>query len=923
MKKIKIIIVLFLLVYNNAYTQYFRWGNEPNLKWKERSNERLKLITPEVFSADSLFVAYFDSAIFYQAASLHANTRKLNIVLHPNTLVPNGFVAWAPARSELFTAPPRDFYPGFWPQQLAWHEMRHFAQFSVAENQLKRRVLGSLFGQYLTAAYVGLTAPAWYIEGDATASETAFLETGRGRSPSFSTPYFAWLVNQKYIPNYNRFVMGSDKDYTPNRYLYGYWMIACGQSKYGRVFWPNVFAHSFMKSNFGKFPRAFKQFSPDDIPLRHFSDSTQYWVLKSVENELESLILINSNKITDSKEYCNYRPIGCDSEGNIIAFKNSFHGEPCFVSIQNNKQEKIIKYTNYIHDESFGFDGKHIFYSEYRPHQRWEMVDFSKTLCLDINNKKIKNKSVTYKELLPALSPNGKILVTCAYLNDGTYHVNVTDIENSQTIGWAKFDYAEQPVSMAIDNSGTNLFLIQQTISQRRIVKFNASSKSIQVLLSSTNENFNHLVLIDNFLYFSSTLNGNEEIWRIHVDGGEPQCITNTKFGAAFPVSDGQSGLLFSEMTEKGSQIRYIENINPIDTIKRWKFMYESADLLSYNAKKIKDNINFDKITVPESKPYRKLKNIINVHSWGPLTIDPSSGTVNPGIQFDSQNILSTLSASIFSGVNLATATIESGIRTSYSGLYPIISIGYTNYSPVFNNKSGASYNSLEFSGYIPLTYTKNAWIFKITPRIEIRPWSVADTGDGMLSFARHAGLLSLSAYKKTNEKNIYPKLGIFSGNGILWQNYDSHKGLLRAGTGGVWLPGAFRHDGFRIRTGYELRDTLAFPFNTMMSAPRSYNLLKHPIKYFFSGEYACPLLYTDFYIGSLIYLKKLSGMISYDYALSPENKNFSSFGIHLMGDVNFLRLYAPLRLVFSEYYLQPTNKWQFQFGLSYDLYAY
>ena len=122
------------------------------------------------------------------------------------------------------------------------------------------------------------------------------------------------------------------------------------------------------------------------------------------------------------------------------------------------------------------------------------MVDFSKTLCLDINNKKIKNKSVTYKELLPALSPNGKILVTCAYLNDGTYHVNVTDIENSQTIGWAKFDYAEQPVSMAIDNSGTNLFLIQQTLSQRRIVKFNASSKSIQVLLSSTNENFNHLV---------------------------------------------------------------------------------------------------------------------------------------------------------------------------------------------------------------------------------------------------------------------------------------------------------------------------------------------------------------------------------------------------------------------------------------------
>ena len=136
--------------------------------------------------------------------------------------------------------------------------------------------------------------------------------------------------------------MGSDKDYTPNRYLYGYWMIAYGQSKYGRVFWANVFAHSFMKSNFGKFPRAFKQFSPDDIPLRHFSDSTQYWVLKSVENELESLILINSNKITDSKEYCNYRLLDVIPKAILLLSKIHFTGSPALFRFKITNRKKLL-----------------------------------------------------------------------------------------------------------------------------------------------------------------------------------------------------------------------------------------------------------------------------------------------------------------------------------------------------------------------------------------------------------------------------------------------------------------------------------------------------------------------------------------------------------------------------------------------------
>ncbi len=922
MNKTYLFLLMTVFIVQTASAQYFIWGTEPNLKWKMRSTPHLNLISPNSFKADSLFVPYFDSAIVYQTHLLQTHARKLNIVLHPNTLISNGFVAWAPARSELFTVPARDFYPGFWPQQLAWHEMRHLAQYSVAHELLKKRI-GWVFGEYLTVGMMGIVVPPWYIEGDATASETAFLNTGRGRSPSFSTPYFAWLNARKKNPDYDRCVLGSDNHYTPDRYLYGYWMVAAGQKSFGAQFWPKVYAETFMKNNFGMFPRSFKQNVPDHTPLRTFHDSTQVWMLNSINAELSATPLTTTIPITESRDYRHYRPIGCDSAGNVVAFSQSIHGEPCFVITGKNRRDIVIKNTNYIHDDAFGFDGRYIYYSEYRPHERWEMVDFSRTLRLDITSGKVENISVTFKELLPAVSPDGQILATCAYRNDGTYMISVTDLKSSQTLGWAEFPYIEQPLSMAVDNAAKNLYIIQQTVSQRRIIKFGGTTKTAQVLLSSTDKNFSNLTLIGDHLYFNSTMNGNEEIWRISVAGGNPECITNTAFGAAFPVSDGKTGLYFSEMTAHGYQIRHISQITPAEPVSRWEFMYEMADSLSMQTKTLCDSINTTNAEISDAKPYSKDKHLINIHSWGPLSIDPSAGTINPGIQFDSQNMLSTLAGSVFSGYNLSTATIESGVRASYYGWYPVLTLGYTNYLPFVDGAVNYSYNDLNLSASLPLTYSKNAWSFHITPQLETRPWCAIDTGDGMMGYSRYAGFLSLSAYKYTNNRNLYPKLGAFFGGGALWQDFDNHQGTLLAGIGGMWLPGVFRHDGFRIRGGYELRDTLALPFSTMMSAPRCFNLIENPVQSFVSAEYACPLLYPDIHMGSLFYLKRITGMVSYDYAWSPDNKEFSSAGFHLMTDVHFLRLYTPIRLVFSEYYLQPTNEWQFQFGLSYDLYAY
>lgn len=921
--RVALILMIQWLMTNWAVAQYFTWGTEPGMQWKERNGSRVSIIAPASFRADSIFLTYFDSACHYQSLSLPVYPKQLHIVLHPNSLMSNGFVAWAPARSELFTVPARDFYPGFWPQQLAWHEMRHYGQFSMARYQIKKRT-GFIFGEYLSAGWMGLAVPSWYLEGDATSSETAFTETGRGRSPSFCAPFFAWLSDQEKVSSYDQCLLGSDEKFIPDRYVYGYWMVAKGSAGFGEEFWPAVFKETFMKNNFGMFPRTFKQVNNQHTALRKYHRSVLQSIKDSVNQEMSELQATKSRHITSAEEYCMYRAIGLTSQGTIVAFKKSLHGEPCFISIDSSGQEQKIFQTHYIHDESFGFDGKNVYYSEYRPHERHAMVDFSRSVVLDIDKKSTKNLSVTYKELLPALSPDGKMLVRCAYRNNGTYAVSIIGTETHQTLGWAEFSYAEQPISIAIDNDARHVYMIQQTITQRRIVHYDALLRSSQVLFASSTNNIASLVLHGNHLYFSADLNGNDEIYRIPLSGGTPECLTSTAFGAAYPLPDNHGGLYFSELTPNGYQIRFVDSIHIVEPSNRWTFMFTLADTLRSSTLQWIDSVRFDPVLDAPAKPYQKSAHLIHVHSWGPFSIDPSAQGLQPGLQFDTQNMLSTLYGSVFSGYNPATATIESGLRFTWQGWYPIIETGYTNHLP-FNGhgRIEKAYHSFSMNASLPLIYTHHAWTFRIRPYLEARPWIAKDSGRGMYHQARYGSFITFSAQRYTNARNIYPRSGIFAGGGSYYQTDQGYEGFLSAITGGCWLPGFFRHDGFRLRAGYEKRDSNAFSNTTLLNAPRGYVITEDDIERFFSSEYSSPLLYPDFHIGSLVFLKRLSIMLSYDYGSSSTNRALTSAGIHLMADVHFLRLYTPIQCVFSEYFLQPAKTWQFSFGFRYNLYSY
>ena len=147
-------------------------------------------------------------------------------------------VAWAPKRVELYATPPQNDGTQTWLDHLATHEYRHVVQMDDLERGFTQ-ILNTIFGQQATALVVGLYLPLWFMEGDAVCTETVLGESGRGREPEFEQELRAQLL-EKGAYSYDKAVLGSYKDYVPNRYNLGYYLVGKSRQHYGDEFWRNT-----------------------------------------------------------------------------------------------------------------------------------------------------------------------------------------------------------------------------------------------------------------------------------------------------------------------------------------------------------------------------------------------------------------------------------------------------------------------------------------------------------------------------------------------------------------------------------------------------------------------------------------------------------------------------------------------------------
>ncbi|MBL6950108.1 MAG: hypothetical protein ISR57_05635, partial [Bacteroidales bacterium] len=223
MKRYFLLILLGLTI--SVSGQYFSTGQDPaSIRWSRIKTDSFEIIFPCSFESNAQSLArILNLTTKFETKSLQAKVPRMPFIIHSHSTVSNGMTIWAPRRIELYSCPPQDIYAEPWLEQLALHEYRHAVQTSKM-NQGFSKALYYIFGEQATGAVLGLYLPQWFLEGDATATETSLSNSGRGRVASFSAPLRAQLL-QKGIYTYDLATMGSYKTFTPNAYTLGYQLV--------------------------------------------------------------------------------------------------------------------------------------------------------------------------------------------------------------------------------------------------------------------------------------------------------------------------------------------------------------------------------------------------------------------------------------------------------------------------------------------------------------------------------------------------------------------------------------------------------------------------------------------------------------------------------------------------------------------------
>ena len=161
--------------------------------------------------------------------------------------------------------------------------------------------------------------------------------------------------------------------------------------------------------------------------------------------------------------------------------------------------------------------------------------------------------------------------------------------------------------------------------------------------------------------------------------------------------------------------------------------------------------------------------------------------------------------------------------------------------------------------------------------------------------------------YLRSSLRDIYPKWGIIGHARYIHTPFTSlQKSDMLVLEGIVYAPGFFKHHGFKLYAATQLRTVGDYnpsnvvPFMRGMSNPGLHDL------YRLSVDYKFPLFYPDWDLASVLYLKRLTMDLFYDYAYgtAPDFKqHYHSFGTELQAQMHVLSFLAPVNLGFRAIY--------------------
>jgi len=904
-----------------------------------------QLIFPVNFYQEANRVANLFELMYSEIAKDYdVSPGKISIVLYNESVLSNGYVAWAPKRSEWFTLPPQSSYSQDWLEQLVLHETRHVVQLNNLEQGLTR-VLNYVFGEAATAA-VASFLPFWFLEGDAVLSETMYSNTGRGRSGDFSREIRTIELDRSRRYSYDQSYLGSYRYAVPNYYQYGYHMIAYANAKYGSDTWNQTI------KNTGELPVQGAPFyfglksqgirSKEKLYHHTYDSLKQIW-----NNNLPSddhYKPVNYLTIRESREYTQYLYVQ-NLGDQVFAVKTGIDDLTRFVLLTDSTEEILYTPGLYYRTKVSASD-KYVAWEEVDPDLRWEKRNYSVIKVLDIRTGKVRKLQDKTRWFSPQLFLNSDSLLCVSVSTDNQFSIIIWDILSERIIRmipiqgisnlicpvWISKD---EVAYISLDQKGKNLML------------YDLSEDKISVIFRAGSSDINNLAMGQDYLYFTADDGTLRNIFGIGTRCRKVFNITNSRFGADLPSYDFIKGVLwYSDYTLNG----YKPAFTSVNTFQQQNM--SSLSNRNYPWKEVIDSVKFrlpdSLLIIKEYQPkrYPQLLHAINFHSWAPFYIDQDDllnmkPKMYPGITLFSQNKLSTVTGQFNYFYNEGRHNFKSVL--TILAFYPVIDINnLISDKPLVLNQpenyiipdSLQTYWQTKIGLRVPFNLTSNRYYRYIIPRLTFNYTNLylySRTEELMKGISYLEAGISAGNVLKSAYRDIGPRFGQIISLG--WHNplkNPLYKTAVYVGNYIQYVPGVYKHHSIRLEFLYKGSEENRMPLTDHSSLPRGIN-----VDYYRtlggSVEYAFPVAYPDISVGPVAYLKRIHASLYYEgakikyfnNALEPaelRDDYLSSFGIIIAAELHLLRFFIPLQPNFRFSYLPDKKKFNVGFDVFVDL---
>ncbi len=917
MRQYRILLSLLLLPSLAIHSQEF--GAFPStINWKQINSKTVRVIYPENMESQASRVAniliHMDR---HSRTTVGPRKKKLNLVLNNQGVIPNGFVSLAPFRSEFFTAPYQKSHelgslP--WLDLLSIHEYRHANQFSNINQGLFK--LGYLLGgEQVLAMASTLTIPDWYFEGDAVVTETALTKQGRGRIPYFTRVYRS-IAGQDKTFSYMKVRNGSLKDDVPDHYPLGYLLCKYGREEYGDDLWMNViyntsrlrglvypFSNSLKKETGLSTRQLYKE------ALLHYKDE---WLSENVPDQ--PLIGTQVNKSFKTPTYYRYPVFDHLSDGYLVHI-TSFKKTGAIYSISPEGKENKIVETGIQIDEHFAASKNYLSWSEISGHPRYSAVNYSDLVLFERTSKTLMYITDQARLASPSISPDESKLVAVNTDPTGTTNLVILSIPSGETIHQIPNPDRLLYTYPVWDLGGKGILVSGRTSDgEMYIGLINPENGEMDYVVPPVNHIIGPVSPGNNFIYFSSSFNGRDNLCAVSRKSGKVHQISDSRYGAYQPaVNQSENLILCSNQVYNGLSLNKmaIHTQNwPIITINQQDLETEYRPLyLNSEGGPILENFASHEF---QSRKFHPVLHALKFHSWAPSLPITSTAV---GLSLSSDNVLNNFHFEAGLDYYLNEGATGFSVAALYGKWFPIISLGYSQqyrHPGILEwSKQGNWERNINAGVKLPIDFSKGSYIRNAMIETGLQRTSVPSSSGSDLRSGTNFHFTSMMFHthamviKQRAVQNITTPLGI----GLEVLINRSFTGI-KAGQLQVFGDAAVRGllPNHNIVLGMAGKfESTANPYQYLDQNiyPRGYSILPNDFMLTVSGNYHFPIVYPDFGFTGLIYFKRVRANLFADVGMgrivNPQNgatvdHSFLSIGPELIIDTQILNL-IPLPL--------------------------